>query len=58
MMKFQKAWRGIWWTSYPEEKEVRRKFLEVLKMRGTKHVTGKQLVDITNEGFLVHAGLR
>jgi circadian clock protein KaiC len=49
---------GIIILSYPEEKEVRRKFLEVLKMRGTKHVTGKQLVDITNEGFLVHAGLR
>ncbi|UCE38292.1 MAG: KaiA-binding protein [Thermoplasmata archaeon] len=49
---------GIILLSYPEEKAVRRKFLEVLKMRGTKHVTGKQLVDITNEGFLVHAGLR
>lgn len=49
---------GIIILSYPEEKDVRRKFLEVLKMRGTKHVTGKQLVDITRDGFLVHAGLR
>ena len=49
---------GIIILSYPEEKEVRRKFLEVLKMRGTKHVTGKQLVDITGDGILVHAGLR
>ncbi len=49
---------GIIMLSYPEEKEVRRKFLEVLKMRGTKHVTGKQLLDITPEGVLVHAGLR
>jgi circadian clock protein KaiC len=49
---------GIIILSYPEEKAVRRKFLEVLKMRGTKHVTGRQLVDITNEGLLVHAGLR
>ncbi len=49
---------GIIILSYPEEKDVRRKFLEVLKMRGTNHITGKQLVDITNEGFLVHAGLR
>ncbi len=44
--------------SYPEEENVRRKFLEVLKMRGTKHVTGRQLVDITKEGLLVHVGLR
>jgi circadian clock protein KaiC len=49
---------GIIILSYPEENMVRRKFLEVLKMRGTKHITGKQLVDITNEGVLVHAGLR
>lgn len=49
---------GIIILSYPEEKEVRRKFLEVLKMRGTKHVTGKQLLDITPEGILVHPGLR
>jgi len=49
---------GIIILSYPEEKMVRRKFLEILKMRGTKHVSGKQLVDITKEGVLVHAGLR
>ncbi len=49
---------GIIILSYPEEKEVRRKFLEVLKMRGTKHITGKQLLDITPDGILVHAGLR
>ncbi|MEE9151973.1 MAG: ATPase domain-containing protein [Thermoplasmata archaeon] len=49
---------GIIILSYPEENMVRRKFLEVLKMRGTKHTTGKQLVDITNEGILVHTGLR
>jgi circadian clock protein KaiC len=49
---------GIIILSYPEDNMVRRKFLEVLKMRGTKHITGKQLVDITNEGVLVHTGLR
>jgi circadian clock protein KaiC len=49
---------GIIMLSYPEEKEVRRKFLEILKMRGTKHATGKHLMDITTEGVLVHAGLR
>ena len=49
---------GIIMLSYPEEDQVRRKFLEVLKMRGTKHITGKQLLDITPEGILVHPGLR
>ncbi len=49
---------GIIMLSYPEEKDVRRKFLEVLKMRGTKHVTGKQLLDVTSDGVLVHVGLR
>jgi circadian clock protein KaiC len=49
---------GIIMLSYPEEKEVRRKFLEILKMRGTKHATGKHLVDITTDGVIVHAGLR
>jgi circadian clock protein KaiC len=49
---------GIIMLSYPEEKDVRRKFLEILKMRGTKHATGKHLVDITSDGVLVHAGLR
>ena len=44
--------------SYPEEDRVRRKYLEVLKMRGTKHVTGKQLVDISESGFSVQVGLR
>jgi circadian clock protein KaiC len=49
---------GIIMLSYPEEKDVRRKFLEILKMRGTKHATGKHLVDITTDGVMVHAGLR
>jgi circadian clock protein KaiC len=49
---------GIIILSYPEENMVRRKFLEVLKMRGTRHISGKQLVDITKDGVLVHAGLR
>jgi len=49
---------GILMMSYPEEDRVRRKFLEVLKMRGTKHTTGKQLIDISSEGMAVQAGLR
>jgi len=49
---------GLVMLSYPEEEKVRRKFLEVLKMRGTKHTTGRQLIDITDEGLAVQAGLR
>lgn len=49
---------GVIVLSYPEEERVRRKFLEVLKMRGTKHTTGRQLIDITYDGFTVQAGLR
>lgn len=49
---------GVIVLSYPEEEKVRRKFLEVLKMRGTKHTTGRQLIDITDEGLAVQTGLR
>jgi circadian clock protein KaiC len=49
---------GVLMLSYPEEDKVRRKFLEVLKMRGTRHVTGRQLVEIGSEGFAVQPGLR
>jgi circadian clock protein KaiC len=36
----------------------RRKFLEILKARGTNHMTGKHLVDISDDGFTVQPGLR
>jgi len=49
---------GVVMLSYPEEEGVRRKYLEVLKMRGTKHITGRQQIDITPEGMAVQAGLR
>ena len=44
--------------SYPEEGGVRRKYLEILKMRGTKHLTGKQLLDISSKGIKIQVGLR
>lgn len=44
--------------SYPEEEKVRKKYIEVLKMRGTKHTTGRQLLDITSNGISVQPGLR
>ena len=49
---------GVIMLSYPEEEGVRRKYLEILKMRGTKHITGRQQIDITPEGMAVQAGLR
>ncbi|MEA2044946.1 MAG: ATPase domain-containing protein [Euryarchaeota archaeon] len=36
---------------------LRRRSLEILKMRGTSHMTGKQAVDISKRGFLIHPGL-
>lgn len=49
---------GVIVMSYPEEEGVRRKYIEVLKFRGTDHVTGRQLLDITRDGLSVQAGLR
>ena len=49
---------GILQLSYPEREGVRRKYIEVIKMRGTKHATGRQVLDITPEGVVVQAGLR
>jgi len=37
---------------------TRRKYLEILKMRGTNHATGKNLVDLSARGFVVQVGLR
>lgn len=44
---------GIILLMFSEEGGVRRKYLEVLKMRGTNHVTGRQSIDITRTDGLV-----
>ena len=44
--------------SYPKEENARRKYMEVLKMRGTKHLTGEQAVDINQAGVTIQPGLR
>jgi len=45
---------GIVLLMLSEEGGSRRKYLEVLKMRGTNHLTGKQSIDITrSEGIVV-----
>jgi circadian clock protein KaiC len=50
---------GILVLSYEVAPEGgRRKYLELLKMRGTNHMTGKHLVDISMNGFAVQPGLR
>jgi len=40
-----------------EREDGRQKYLEILKMRGTEHMTGKHAVDISTDGFLVQPGL-
>ncbi len=49
---------GLIVLSYPEVNGVRRKLLEILKMRGTDHTTGRQLLEISEEGVAVQPGLR
>lgn len=44
---------GIVLLMYSHEGEERRKYIEVLKMRGTNHITGKQSIDITSEEGIV-----
>ena len=45
---------GIILLQLSEETGARRKYLEVLKMRGTNHLTGRQSIDITrSEGIVV-----
>lgn len=49
---------GLVILSYSEEENIRKKYLEVLKMRGTKHLTGRHLLDISKDGLMVQPGLR
>jgi circadian clock protein KaiC len=49
---------GVIILSNIEHEDGRRKYLEVLKMRGSDHVTGKHAVDLSKNGFSVQAGLR
>ncbi len=48
---------GVILLSYPEENNVRRKYIEVLKMRGTKHNTGTELLEIDSDGIKIGAGI-
>ncbi|MEM2943780.1 MAG: ATPase domain-containing protein [Methanomassiliicoccales archaeon] len=44
---------GIILLMFSEEAGARRKYLEVLKMRGTNHLTGRQSIDITKSDGIV-----
>jgi circadian clock protein KaiC len=44
---------GLILLQFSEEGEARRKYIEVLKMRGTNHLTGRQSIDITTEDGIV-----
>jgi len=49
---------GMILLSNIEEGKRRRRYLEVLKMRGTAHTTGKHLSDIDLDGFIVTPGVK
>lgn len=49
---------GIIILSYREIESSRKKYLEVLKMRGTDHTTGMRSVNISKKGLLVYPELR
>jgi circadian clock protein KaiC len=44
--------------SHPKEGHVRRGYLEVVKMRGSAHMSGEQSADLSKNGLVVHPGLR
>lgn len=44
---------GVVLLMLSDEGDARRKYIEVLKMRGTNHITGKQSVDITTKDGVV-----
>ncbi|MEA1924814.1 MAG: ATPase domain-containing protein [Candidatus Altiarchaeota archaeon] len=49
---------GILVLSYREIEHSRKKYLEVLKMRGTDHTTGGRSVNISQEGLAVYPELK
>jgi len=49
---------GVLILTNEEQEDGRRKYLEILKLRGTEHMTGKHSFDISKDGVSVQAGLR
>jgi circadian clock protein KaiC len=48
---------GVILLSYLMNENGRRRYLEVLKMRGSEHQTGRHMSDISTNGYSVQAGL-
>ena len=48
---------GIILLSNKYEENGRRRFMEVLKMRGSDHITGRHMADISQDGYSIQAGL-
>ena len=44
--------------THPKEANVRRKYLEIIKMRGTEHLSGEHIAHLDKHGFAVQPGLR
>jgi KaiC/GvpD/RAD55 family RecA-like ATPase len=44
--------------SYLEIENARKKYIEILKMRGTKHLTGRRSLILSDEGLRVQPELR
>jgi circadian clock protein KaiC len=49
---------GILILHHLEHADGRRRYIEVLKMRGTDHMTGKHAVDISKNGISVQVGFQ
>ena len=48
---------GIIILSYEYQERGRRRFLEVLKMRGSEHTAGRHMADISRDGYSIQVGL-
>lgn len=48
---------GIILLSFVHQDNGKRRYLEVLKMRGSEHLTGRHMADISKNGYSVQAGL-
>jgi len=49
---------GVIILYYIEVEDGRRRYIEVLKMRGTNHLDGKHALDLSKSGMSVQAGLK
>lgn len=49
---------GVILLTYEMVNDARMKYIEVLKMRGTNHSTGRHLAGINENGFTIQVGLR